>query len=87
MCAQGLYRACRTWSPSGSRVTFTSLPIRTTRRQFAATAELKDAQMTGVSLYAEPGDLHESRITVSERSDRKKNRLGSSVLWNTSRAA
>jgi len=72
MCAQGLYRASRTWSRSGSRVTFTSLPIRTTRRQFAATAELKDAQMTGVSLYAEPGDLHESRITVSERSDRKE---------------
>ena len=34
-------------SRSGSRVTFTSLLIRRTRRQFAATAELEDAQMTG----------------------------------------
>jgi hypothetical protein len=59
-------------SRSGSRVTFTSLPIRRTRRQFAATAELEDAQMTGVSLCAEPGYLYESRITVSERSGRKE---------------
>jgi hypothetical protein len=79
-CVRGaLYRASRTWSRSASRVTFTSLPIGRTRWQFAATAELEDAQITGVSLCAEPGDLYESRITVSERSGRK-NRHGCPVV-------
>jgi hypothetical protein len=72
MCARGFYRASRTWSRSRSRVTFTSLPIRRTRRQFAATAELEDAQMTGVTLCAELGDLYQSRLTVRERSGRKE---------------
>jgi hypothetical protein len=72
MCAWGLYQASRTWSRSRSRVAFTSLPIRRTQRQFAATAELEDAQMTAVALCAELGDLYESRLTVRERSGRKE---------------
>jgi hypothetical protein len=51
-----------------------------------ATAELQDAQMSGVALCAELGDMYESRRTIRERSGRKESALGSFTLWNTSRA-
>jgi hypothetical protein len=50
-------------------------------------AELEDAQMTGVSLCAELGDLYESRLTVGERSGRKYSAGRMLALWNAGRTA